>query len=69
MTTQIAPFAPGDTVTRLKQTYKVKSVEFGEKFGSEKGEWLVIAWRWIKKTQKYSGNAYVYRATDFSPKS
>lgn len=44
--------------------YKVKETKYREDYEGRDG-WFVIAWRFIKTTQKYSGNAYIYQMTYF----
>lgn len=55
--TQRTTFEPGQTFTFRKSTYLVKSVQ------ERDGEEWVAAYRFIKTTQKYSGNAYLYRVS------
>jgi len=61
------PFAPGDTFTRGKATYRVKSVKFTDMRGNDRPEWFVTAWRFVKTTGKWSGNAYVYSLDEIDP--
>lgn len=58
---QKPPFQPGEEFTLGNATYKVKAVKWLDYDGEGKGEWFVIAWRFIKTTQKFSGAAYSYR--------
>lgn len=60
MTTDQPPFQPGETFVWKKQTYKVMSVS-RDRYHPD--DWMVAAWRFIKTTQKFSGNAYLYLAS------
>lgn len=50
---------PGDEFTQNGERYKVKALDW--KYKTENEADSVLAWRWIKTTQKFSGNAYVIR--------
>lgn len=49
----------GEEFTSGKDRYKVKATDWQYKMPEDEG--TVLAWRFIRTTQKYSGNAYRVR--------